>query len=295
MGPPERLLSDRGGEFVNEVLASLAAEAGVKRLMTTAYHPEGNGAAERQVQTASRAVARMMGDGYEWTSVLPIVAAALNASPCRSTTFAPYTLWFGRPPRSMQALWSAEPPELAPPIPQFAQQLVEAQLAAVRAATEEIERTQREMGAYYDAQVPPGPREDLPVGIFVWRFTPRYDLEAATLRTHNPWGLVPWLVVARPTPATATIQDARGERSVVNIAMLRPVRSPVPGNGEVGRAAVTELIEEVIGARKFGPNAIPMYEVRMRRLDGEHTNWLLAERVPPYLVPAHFKALAGLA
>ena len=46
-GFPRQLHSDRGKEFVNEVLKEMLAVLGVKQSLTTAYHPQGNAYAER--------------------------------------------------------------------------------------------------------------------------------------------------------------------------------------------------------------------------------------------------------
>ena len=42
-GPPKKLLSDQGREFVNDVNQALAAEFKVKRMVTSAYRPQTNG------------------------------------------------------------------------------------------------------------------------------------------------------------------------------------------------------------------------------------------------------------
>ena len=46
-GPPARLVSDRGGAFVNSEVTALAEEFGIQLVHTTAYHPQSNGIEER--------------------------------------------------------------------------------------------------------------------------------------------------------------------------------------------------------------------------------------------------------
>jgi transposase InsO family protein len=45
-GVPQILSSDRGTEFINELIAALTSEYKIKHIKTTAYHPEGNGQVE---------------------------------------------------------------------------------------------------------------------------------------------------------------------------------------------------------------------------------------------------------
>ena len=50
-GVPEIIHSDRGAEFQSELLAELYRLCGIKRTRTTAYHPQGDGLVERQIQS----------------------------------------------------------------------------------------------------------------------------------------------------------------------------------------------------------------------------------------------------
>jgi len=45
-GVPEVLSSDRGSEFVNELVTALASVYKINLIRTTAYHPQGNGQVE---------------------------------------------------------------------------------------------------------------------------------------------------------------------------------------------------------------------------------------------------------
>lgn len=50
-GCPERILSDQGPAFESGMLRQLCALYGCKKIRTTPYHPQGNGACERFDQT----------------------------------------------------------------------------------------------------------------------------------------------------------------------------------------------------------------------------------------------------
>ena len=50
-GPPKIIISDRGTEFVNDVVKALCELTGVEHRVTSAYNPRANGLTERQNQT----------------------------------------------------------------------------------------------------------------------------------------------------------------------------------------------------------------------------------------------------
>ena len=63
-GFPQCLMSDQGKEFCNSIIESLCIYLGIKKIRTTAYHPQSNGAIERSHQTLQR----MLGNWKTGTS-----------------------------------------------------------------------------------------------------------------------------------------------------------------------------------------------------------------------------------
>lgn len=53
-GIPEDILSDRGPQFISHVWAQFFKKFGAMVSLTSGYHPESNGEAERAVQEISR-------------------------------------------------------------------------------------------------------------------------------------------------------------------------------------------------------------------------------------------------
>ena len=81
-GTPRRLLSDRGREFVGEVWAKLTHSLGIKRLLTSPYHPEGNSINERSHKTISNMLRARLLEGvpsWTWVDKIPGIMLALNA------------------------------------------------------------------------------------------------------------------------------------------------------------------------------------------------------------------------
>ena len=55
---PLEITSDRGTEFVNELVRTLCQQYKIRHIITTAYHPQGNGLTERVNQTVKNTLAK---------------------------------------------------------------------------------------------------------------------------------------------------------------------------------------------------------------------------------------------
>uniref|UniRef100_A0A7E4VSC9 Integrase catalytic domain-containing protein n=1 Tax=Panagrellus redivivus TaxID=6233 RepID=A0A7E4VSC9_PANRE len=95
---PERIISDLGREFDNEVMRCLAEWIGVELRFTMGYNSKFNGAAERVIQTLRRTIAKKMGPQDEWDKMLPYAVYAYNTVPHEATNETPVFLTRGRQP-----------------------------------------------------------------------------------------------------------------------------------------------------------------------------------------------------
>ena len=99
-GFPRSLMSDQGKEFINELLKDLCTYLGIKKLRTTPYHPQSNGAVERTHQTLRRMIGKLeMKKRRDWPEHLSSVTLAYNATRSQITGYSPYFLMLGRRPR----------------------------------------------------------------------------------------------------------------------------------------------------------------------------------------------------
>ena len=74
--------------------------AGVKKLHTTPYHPQGNGQCERFNSTLCNMLGTLSEkEKSDWKSYLGCMTHAYNCTKHGSTTYSPYYLMFGRHPR----------------------------------------------------------------------------------------------------------------------------------------------------------------------------------------------------
>ncbi len=98
-GPCETLLSDRGSNFLSDIVTQICRLMQTKRVATTAYHPKTNGRIERfwgSLKTMLRMYVDQ--DQQNWDDVLPIVTYSYNSGIRTATGFSPYQMTFGREP-----------------------------------------------------------------------------------------------------------------------------------------------------------------------------------------------------
>eukprot|EP00731_Ephydatia_muelleri_P032772 Em0024g316a len=93
MGLPRVLLSDNGSEFCNALNDQLSEMLGIKRRLTTPYHPQANGLDERFNQTLQNMLVKYVD---MWSHYLDTCAFAYNTSRHDSTKYTPFMLMFGR-------------------------------------------------------------------------------------------------------------------------------------------------------------------------------------------------------
>ena len=96
-GAMERLHSDQGTEFDNELMKELCKMFKVHKTRTTAYAPWSNGMVERSNKTI-KAILRALSvhDKENWDELLPYVFMAYNATPHASTGFTPHRLFYSQ-------------------------------------------------------------------------------------------------------------------------------------------------------------------------------------------------------
>lgn len=99
-GFPDRIHSDQGANFESQLIREMLQVAGVKKSRTTAYHPMGNGTAERFNRTLGNMIRSLPPRSKEkWSQLLQTLTFAYNCTAHESTGYAPFYLMFGRVPK----------------------------------------------------------------------------------------------------------------------------------------------------------------------------------------------------
>ncbi len=99
-GVPAQLLSDRGANLLSELIQDVCLLLGVKKVNTTAYHPQTDGLVENVNRTLRAMMAKHAHTfGPEWDMHLQQLLFAYRVKPHESAKEAPFFLLYGRDAR----------------------------------------------------------------------------------------------------------------------------------------------------------------------------------------------------
>lgn len=116
-GLPASVVSDRGGAFVAMFWGRTCQLLGIRRLLSTAYHPETDGSTERinaVVEFYLRSYCNWHQD--DWASLLPHCQMAINNRPASSTGVSPFFLSHGYDMEPIQLTSAVAPRSTTSPI-----------------------------------------------------------------------------------------------------------------------------------------------------------------------------------
>lgn len=225
-GLPLAIVSDRGSQFVSGFWAEICKRLKIHRRLSTAFHPQTDGATERANQEIERILrAFTVFSQEDWSNLLPIAAAAINNREAASTGLAPFFFTHGyhidpiglEDDGNLQD--NAKGPERAGR--DFVDRLREASDWAQAAIAIAQDRQQDQ--ANRNRQVAPIYR----VGDKVW-------LHLRNISSYRPSKKLDWLhakytVINVPTPHTVELSVPRGVHPVFHIDLIRPAASdPLP-------------------------------------------------------------------
>ncbi len=110
-GPPKILLSDQGRQFVNETITALVKKFCIKHKITSAYHPETNGAVEIMNKVVVNCLRKLIEENpNDWPTLIPFVVLAYNNKINNITKFSPFVVVFGKPLNGFDD-WRTKPGE----------------------------------------------------------------------------------------------------------------------------------------------------------------------------------------
>ena len=92
-GIPEELLSDRGANFLSNLMQEICQLLGVKKLNTSGYHPQTDGLVEKFNSTLINMIAKSCEvKDRDWDERLPYLLFAYRVSSQASTKESPFFL-----------------------------------------------------------------------------------------------------------------------------------------------------------------------------------------------------------
>lgn len=107
-GCPRAILTDRGKEFINDLLGNLATIFKIKHVTTSGYHPQSNGSLERSHQVLVDYLKHYINDYEDWDRLVPFAMLSYNCAVHEGTQFSPHELIFGKTMRIPSSFPSTE-------------------------------------------------------------------------------------------------------------------------------------------------------------------------------------------
>jgi transposase InsO family protein len=220
-GSCNELLSDRGTEFLSNMMQEVCKICDIKKKNTTAYHPMCNGLTER----FNKVLGTMLGIyiqqfGKEWDAALPFLLFAYRSSIQSSLKFSPHKILFGREPRIPGEL-SVQPAEHKR-AKDYSEE-VAAGLQAMKSITRKnLLEAQERQKRHYDKDKH---NYDFPINTLVWLQTVPKGLGA---KLQPKWD-GPYIVLAKPSVVDSVIRrwaNPAAERKLVHNNRLKPCHAP---------------------------------------------------------------------
>ena len=98
-GCPQKILTDRGSHFNNQLIKELTEKFKIKHGFSTPYHPKTNGLVERFNKTLCEALAKLSKEQDQWDENIPSTLFAYRTRKQESTKIEPFYLTYGRKAR----------------------------------------------------------------------------------------------------------------------------------------------------------------------------------------------------
>ena len=170
-GAPRTLLTDRGSNFLSSLMKEVCHLLNIKKLNTTAYHPQTDGLVERFNGTLIESISMFCNSHQtDWDIFIPSILFAYRVSPCVATGDSPFYLLYGREPRLAPDVSLLPPTDLSTSVAEHRRRIVTQIETAQSLARDNIARAQELMKLQYDRTAADAPFE---VGERCWVYTPK--------------------------------------------------------------------------------------------------------------------------
>ena len=235
-GAPECLLSDRGTNFLSELVTEVCRLLQIKKLNTSGYHPQTDGLVERFHQTLMSMLSKYVEKhARDWDRYLSYMLYAYRVTAQESTRESPFFLLYGRDARQPveEALECPNAAYLID-LDDYKSELVQGLSSAWKTAAECIESAQKHQKTVYDRKAKTvGYR----VGDRVLVHMPHESTGKAAKLARPYFG--PYRVLnLTTTNAEVRLIDKPDEPSIfVSLDRVRPCYSELPNRSWSGRVS----------------------------------------------------------
>ena len=288
-GPPTEIVSDRGKEFVNEVVGAINKVFNVVHKQTSAYNPRTNGLTERFNQTLTLSLQKLSHhDKDNWPAYVPFVLFAYRARRHSTTNFSPFELMFGR---RMNALENAniDHDEDYLSIIDRAFELKELVETTHPLALEQTSRAQH-------AQVATQNRQKHASDVMIPLGTTVY-VRKPSIKKYNkldPTNKGPFVVTGQTSYGNYQLKDADGQAIPDSVPRWKLIVKPSPAGttqpavSSASSAPQSEpagkTIQKILKKKNIGRGC--QYLVKYKGLNSDYNEWLKGSAVPKGLAEA---------
>ncbi|KAK3545273.1 hypothetical protein QTP70_002933, partial [Hemibagrus guttatus] len=227
-GLPEDIVSDRGSQFTSRVWGALCARLDIGVSLSSGYHPQSNGQAERLNQEIGRFLRSYCSrEQQRWSEFLPWAEYAQNSLIHSSTGLTPFQCVLGYQPPLFP--WSGEPSDV-PAVEEWYQRSQEVwERAHVR-----LQRAVRSQRIQADRRRRPHPSYQ--VGQRVWLSTRNLRLKLPC-RKLNPRFIGPFEIIRQVNPVAYRLRLPAAYRicPTFHVSLLKPaypLAEGAPDSGE---------------------------------------------------------------
>lgn len=224
-GAPKKLLSDRGKNFLSDLIKDITKIMGIKKLNSTAYHPQTDGLTERFNKTLIQILSMYVSKNQkDWDTFLPFALFAYRTSIQDSTKEMPFYLMYGREPNLPYDITSITG-EIAQKMnpEKYLSKMISNLEESRRLARENIIISQHKQKRNYDNKGKPNKFEP---GDLIWLWKPSMKKGLAKKFIHQWNG--PYMVLERINDRNYRIshQNNKKKTQIVHISRMKKFIDP---------------------------------------------------------------------
>ena len=221
-GVPEQLLSDRGANFLSDLVLEVCSLLGIEKLNTSGYHPQTDGLVEKFNSTLISMISKSSTRSDDWDERLPFLLFAYRVSAQESTKESPFYLLFGRNPRLPTESTLTQPRSVYTiDLDDYKTALISNLGSAWEAAKTSIQSAQNKQKLYYDQK---SKQTSFNVGDRVLVYMPN-EVKGKDWKLKRPFH-GPYCIISL-TDCNAEVQllDGKEESIFVSLDRVRPCPS----------------------------------------------------------------------
>ncbi|UYV72119.1 hypothetical protein LAZ67_9001873 [Cordylochernes scorpioides] len=225
-GAPREMITDRGRNFISQVIKEINALCGIVHRFTTAYHPQTNGLTERFNKTLGDMLSMYTGvEQKDWDQVLPYVTFAYNTAKQEATGYTTFFLVHAREAETyIDAVLPYLPDEISD---DFIGELVTRAEEARQLSRSRLLQSQAKDRRLYDQKYTPVyyQKDDL-----VWVFTPIRKVGLSEKLLKRYFG--PYRVTKKLSEVTYEVEPvdpsprSRKAKDIVHVIRMKPYLDP---------------------------------------------------------------------